>query len=113
MSAFKSTISTRRFFAIIEYQHTNGMSGAFEDIASSLETIAAMLKSTLRECGNTILDTGDTTAGVDSILYEFLNRRASFRLRFTLTEFFQPMILQKRHWMKMVNQVPQWLRQMN
>lgn len=73
---------TRRFFAIIEYQHTNGMSGAFEDIASSLETIAAMLKSTLRECGNTILDTGDTTAGVDSILYEFLNRRASENIPF-------------------------------
>lgn len=32
---------TRRFFAIIEYQHTNGMSGAFEDIASSLETIVS------------------------------------------------------------------------
>lgn len=106
---------TRRFFAMIEYQHTNGMSGAFEDIASSLETIAAMLKSTLRECGNTILDTGDTTAGVDSILYEFLNRRASENIPFEVhaDRVFSAYDSAEAPLDEMVNQVPQWLRQMN
>lgn len=73
----------RRFFVIIEHQDNAVADGTnFNDIVVSLESFAAMIRSRLMECGNTVLPTGDTDMGVNSILYEILNRRMAETIPF-------------------------------
>lgn len=68
----------RRFFIIIEHKDSAVADGtSFADIVSDLNSYAAMVRSRLLECGNTTLSTGDTDEGVNSILYEILNRHKS------------------------------------
>lgn len=68
----------RRFFIIIEHQDSAMADGTnFSDIVASLNSYAAMIRSRLLECGNPVLNTGDTDEGVNSILYEIMNRRKS------------------------------------
>lgn len=68
----------RRFFVIIEHKDSAVADGTdFDDVKASLDSFAAMIRARLLECGNTVLDTGDTTEGVNGILYEILNRRLS------------------------------------
>lgn len=68
----------RRFFIIMEHKDSAMADGTnFDDTVANLNSFAAMLRSRLLECGNTVLDTGDTDEGVNSILYEILNRRLS------------------------------------
>lgn len=68
----------RRFFIIMEHKDSAMADGTnFDDTVANLNSFAAMLRSRLLECGNTVLDTGNTDEGVNSILYEILNRRLS------------------------------------
>ena len=68
----------RRFFVIIEHSDTAKANGTnFDDVRASLESFASMIRSRLLECGNAVLNTGDTDEGVNGILYEILNRHAS------------------------------------
>lgn len=68
----------RRFFIIIEHKDSAMADGTnFADIVTNLNSYAAMIRSRLLECGNATLPTGDTDEGVNSILYEILNRHKS------------------------------------
>lgn len=80
-----STIGiTRRYFIILENDDSARATGTnLDNITSSLNLYASMLKSHLAECGNLVLDTGDSTFGVNSILYEIMNRRLSETVPFS------------------------------
>lgn len=66
---------TRRFFVILQYRQTGQEKNSFNRIRDGFNATANMIKDRLRECGCLVLDTGDTTNGVNSIFYEIVNRR--------------------------------------
>lgn len=73
----------RRFFISIEHVDNIMVDGSnFNDIRQNLNAFAARIKSLLLECGNVVLDTGDTEMGVNGILYELLNRKKAETIPF-------------------------------
>lgn len=83
----------RRFFIIIEHKDNVVADGSnFDDIKYNLNSFAARFSSLLRECGNAVLDTGNTEMGVNSVLYELLNRKKAETTPFA--QHVQPIITQ-------------------
>ena len=73
----------RRFVIAIEHQDNARADGTgFEAIIANLEFLAKTIKMRLLDCGNQVLDTGDSTAGVVSLLYEILSRARAEKIPF-------------------------------
>lgn len=73
----------RRCVIAIEHQDNQRADGTgFEAIVANLEFMAKTIKTKLLDCGNQVLDTGDSTAGTISLLYEILSRARAERIPF-------------------------------
>lgn len=69
---------TRRFFVIIEYADEIASDGSnFRAIVASLNQSAARIRMFLDQAGVVFLNTCENDHGVNELLYEVLNRRAS------------------------------------
>lgn len=76
-STASATAVSRRFFISIEYKVELGVAVTFDDIEQSMDEVVNAVKAQLSRCGCVVLDTGDTTEGVNSILYDIVNWNAS------------------------------------
>ena len=73
----------RRFIIAIEHQDNQRADGTgFEAIVANLEFMAKTIKTKLLDCGNQVMDTGDSTAGTISLLYEILSRARAEKVPF-------------------------------
>lgn len=73
----------RRFVIAIEHQDNQRADGTgFEAIVANLEFMAKTIKNKLLDCGNQVKDTGDSTAGTVSLLYEILSRAKAEKVTF-------------------------------
>ena len=69
---------TRIFLAVIEHNPESTINNEdFEHIRSSLQSTAARVRTYMEQCGNNYIPSCDTDAGIISLLYQILNRKAA------------------------------------